>query len=90
MMDELDIPEDLKPFYEFTFIKCFALCHYCGKEQEFSSRAAMCSDQWYFDMAVAIRNAKWVIPRPQVAACPTCAVSNRLVHDPDAHTMAQD
>ena len=85
-MDALHIPEDLKPFYEFAFIHCFALCHYCGKEQAFSSEAAMCSDRWYFDMAVAIQNAGWVIPRLQVAACPTCASSNRLRHDPDAHT----
>lgn len=82
----MDVPLDLRPYYEFTFIKCFALCNYCGKEQDFSSAAEFCSDKWYFDMAVAIRDAGWIIPRTQIAACPTCADSNCLKHNPDAHS----
>jgi hypothetical protein len=80
----MNVPPELKPYYEFTFINCFAICSYCGAEQDFSSSAKQYSDDWYFDMASAIQHAGWVIPTPQQAACHICADVLDLRHDPVA------
>jgi hypothetical protein len=84
----MNIAPDLKPYFEFTFINCFALCSYCGTEQEFESAATPYSDTWYLDMAIAIQRARWAIPEPQVAACPACTASRGLKHDPNAFTAS--
>ena len=75
---------DLKPFFEFAFINCFALCSFCGTEQEFESAAPPYSDAWYLDMAIAIQRTRWAIPEQQVAACPACTASRGFKHDPNA------
>jgi len=80
----MNITRDAEPFFEFTLINCFPLCDYCGAEQEFSSDATRYSDEWYLDMALAIQNAGWVIPRQQIAACPVCSAEHQLRHDPEA------
>jgi len=80
----VDVSPELEPFFEFTFINCFPICHYCGAEQEFASDSAPYSDEWYMDMAIAIRNANWVIPELQTAACAKCAASKGLKHNPRA------
>lgn len=80
----MNIPNELKAYFEFTFINCFALCHYCGNQQGFSSDAKEYSDEWYLDMAAAIKRANWIIPKRQVAACPGCASELQLHHDPSA------
>jgi hypothetical protein len=84
----MTIAPDLKPFFEFALINCFAVCSFCGMEQEFESAAISCSDAWYLDMAVSIQRAKWAIPKKQVAACPACTASRGLKHDPNAFTAS--
>jgi len=76
----VDITPELEPFFDFTLINCFPLCSYCEVEQEFESCATPYSDAWYLDMARAIRDAKWVIPKRQEAACPSCAAERGLAH----------
>jgi hypothetical protein len=83
---QMDISPGLEPYFEYTLILCLPLCSYCGTEQAFESEAPACSDEWYRDMAVAIREAGWVIPELQLAACAACAASNGLRHDPHAVT----
>jgi hypothetical protein len=82
----MNIPSELKPYYEFTFIKCLPICSFCGTEQDFSSGADKCSDTWYLDMAAAIYDANWIIPEAQMSACPACAVEHKLSHDPKAYS----
>lgn len=82
----MNIPPELEPYYEFTFIKCFPICSFCGTEQDFSSDAHHCSDAWYLDMASAIYKANWIIPEAQLAACPACAAARKLSHDPKAYS----
>jgi hypothetical protein len=82
----MNIPSELKPYYEFTFINCLPICSFCGTEQEFSSSADRCSDPWYLDMAAAIHEASWVIPEPQIAACSACASARNLRHNPMAYS----
>ena len=82
----MDIAPDLQPFFEFAYINCFALCSYCGTEQEFESAATPYSDQWYLDMAIAIKEAKWAIPRRQIGACAKCVALHALRHDANTFT----
>ena len=82
----MHVPQDLRAYFEFTFIRCFALCDYCGTEQPFASSAKPYSVEWYLDMAVAIKEANWVIPEVQMAACAECAASRSLSHDSAAHS----
>jgi len=82
----MNIPSELKPYYEFIFINCLPICSFCGTEQSFSSDAGQCSDAWYLDMASAIRNGNWIIPEAQLVACPACAAALRLSHDPKAYS----
>jgi len=82
----MTIAPDLKPFFEFTLINCFALCSFCGMEQDFESTAQPYSDGWYRDMAVAIQGAGWAVPKLQVAACRACVIAHGLKHDPNAYT----
>ena len=80
----MQIAPEMKPYFEFTLINCFAICSFCAAEQDFSSSAPQCSDKWYLDMAAAMWAAGWIIPERQVAACPTCAANRRLTHNANA------
>ena len=82
---QANVPSGLAAYFEFTLIRCFAICDFCSAEQSFTSNAKQYSDQWYLDMAVAIKNANWIIPELQMAACPQCAASRNLRHDSSAH-----
>ncbi len=80
-----EIPHELKPYFDCTYINCFAICDFCGTENEFFSNSKTYSDQWYLDMAISIKNAGWIIPKPLVAVCTSCAsLHSGLKHNPDA------
>jgi hypothetical protein len=64
----MNVSQDLKAYFDFTFSRCFALCDYCGSEQPFASSAQPHSEEWYLDMAVALKEARWVVPEVQMAA----------------------
>jgi hypothetical protein len=80
----MNVPPELRPYFEFTFINGFAICDFCGFEQDAVSKAWQFTDEWYLDLAVTIRTAGWIIPERQVGACPSCAVRRGLRHDPSA------
>ena len=69
----MNIPNELQPYFEFTFINCFAICSFCGIEQDVVAKVQRFSDDWYLELAAAIKAAGWIIPERQVAACPSCA-----------------
>jgi hypothetical protein len=57
------------------------------RKQEVESTATPHSEEWYLDLAIAIKTAGWTIPKRQVAACPACTASRGLRHDPRAFSQ---
>jgi len=80
----VNVPHELKPYFETAYICGFPLCDYCGAEPPFTSAAEKHSDQWYLDAAAAMKEAQWVIPEVQMAACASCAKQRRLGHNAQA------
>lgn len=77
----MNVPLDLRPYFESTYILGFPICEYCGAVPSFVSTAAKHSDQWYLDAAIAMKTGQWVIPAVQATACPSCASARNLRHD---------
>jgi hypothetical protein len=80
----MNVPLDLRPYLESTYISGFPICEYCGVEPSVVSDAVKHSDLWYLDAAMAMKTEQWVIPEVQAAACPSCAAARSLRHNAKA------
>lgn len=83
----MNIPLDLRPYFESTYITGFPMCDYCGVEACVVSDAVKHSDQWYLDAAEAMKKEQWVIPEVQAATCPSCAIARNLRHNATAFSI---
>ena len=63
------------PYYDVTFIlAALVFCDDCKREIEYESPHPRFSDENYYDAAVAMARAGWVVvPNTVNAFCPICA-----------------
>jgi hypothetical protein len=68
----VDIPKDIEPFYYVTFILgSLVCCKVCNREPEYSSAHPKYCDENYYDQAVAMKEAGWIVNGLD-ALCPEC------------------
>jgi hypothetical protein len=62
-------------YYDVTLIHCaLVFCDDCKREIEYKSTYPRCTDENYYDAAVAMQAAGWVVmPNSVDAFCPSCA-----------------
>jgi len=77
----ITVDPKVAPYYEWTFIlgSCIC-CRGCGIEPVYESKHRQFTNENYYDQAVAMRDAGWVVvPSDTYASyCPQCAKERRL------------
>ncbi len=76
----MEVPPDLEPFYEVTFILCAAvLCRTCYAEVEYASAHPECTNENYLDQARTLKDAGWILDPPDSlnVMCPACQRAGR-------------
>ena len=71
----INVDPEVAPYYDVTFILgAFVFCDDCGQEIEYTSAHSRYTDENYYDAAVAMHAAGWVVAPDSVDAfCPSCA-----------------
>ena len=70
----------IAPYYGVTFILCaLVFCDDCIREIEYASAHPQFTDENYYDAAVAMYAAGWVVlPNTFDAFCPSCAAERGM------------
>jgi hypothetical protein len=70
----------IRPFYDVTFdLGALVFCEDCEREIEYSSSHPRFTDENYYDAAIAMNAAGWMVsPGTIDAFCPTCAAKRGL------------
>jgi hypothetical protein len=68
------------PYYDVTFILgALVFCDDCKREIEYASAHSQFTDENYYDAAVAMHAAGWVVvPDTVDAFCPACAAKRGM------------
>lgn len=74
------VDSKVAPYYELTFILgALVFCDDCKLEITYTSAHARYTDQNYYDAAIAMQAAGWVVvPNSVVTFCPSCAAKRGL------------
>ncbi len=76
----ITVDPKVAPYYDVTFILgALVFCDDCKREIEYTSSHPRYTDENYYDAAVAMEAAGWVvIPNSVDAFCPSCAAKRGL------------
>ena len=71
------------PYYDVTFVLgALVFCNDCNREIEYRSEYPEFTDEHYYDAAVAMETAGWIVVVESFDAyCPACAARRRLSAD---------